>query len=130
MRDRLTELGDSTVVVMITFTDPDNIAEYQRANSLPFPILLDPKRDTYRAYGLDRGSLRRVWGWRTAKSYIEILRRDGRGGLKRPTEDTFQLGGDFIIGADGDLAWGFWSEGPDDRPSVDDLIAEIRRIGS
>jgi len=43
-------------------------------------------------------------------------------GLRRPTEDTLQLGGDFIVGPDGTLIYGFWGEGPDDRPSVDDLI--------
>ncbi len=128
MSDRLEELGDSTNVVMVTFTDPDNLDGYQGVNSVPFPILIDSDRSSYRAYGLDRGSVWRVWGWKATKRYFEIFRQGGLRDLRRPTEDTLQLGGDFIIAPDGTLAWGFWGDGPDDRPSVNELIAEIRRI--
>ena len=126
MRDRLEELGESTEVVLITFTDIISLTEYQWSNELPYPVLTDPRRETYRAYGLGRGSVRRVWGMRATKRYIEILREAGLGALRRPTEDTLQLGGDFVIGSDGILAWGFWGAGPDDRPSVDDLVIAVR----
>ncbi len=129
MSDRLEELGDNTSVVMITFTEPDNLDSYLGTNSVPFPILVDPDRSSYRAYGLGRGSVWRVWGWKTAKRYFEIFRQGGLRDLHRPTEDTLQLGGDFIVAPDGTLAWGFWGDGPDDRPSVDELITEIRRLG-
>ena len=130
MSDHLEELGEATTVVMITFTDHDNLDDYRTSNALPFPILVDPDRATYRAYGLGRGSVRRVWGWKAARRYMEIFRQGGLRDLHRPTEDTLQLGGDFIVGPDGTLAWGFWSEGPDDRPSVDELIKQLDRIGS
>jgi len=128
--DRLDELGTVTTVAMITFTDTDNLARYQTANPIPFPVLVDPDRATYRAYGLGRGSVRRVWGWRATRRYLEIFREKGLHGLRRPTEDTLQLGGDFIIAPDGTLAWGFWGEGPDDRPSVDEIIAQLQRIAT
>ncbi len=130
MSDRLDELGESTTVVLVTFTDPDNLDDYRDTNSVPFPILIDPDRSAYRAYGLGRGSIRRVWGWRAARRYLEIIRNGGLRDLHRPTEDTLQLGGDFVVAPDGILAWGFWGEGPDDRPSVDDLIVEVRRTQS
>jgi len=128
--DRLDELGESTAVVLVTFTDPDNLDNYRNTNPVPFPILIDPDRSAYRAYGLGRGSVRRVWGWRAARRYLEIIRNGGLRDLRRPTEDTLQLGGDFVVAPDGILAWGFWGEGPDDRPSVDDLITEVRRTRS
>lgn len=56
MSDRLDELGESTTVVLVTFTDPDNLDDYRDTNSVPFPILIDPDRSAYRAYGLGRGS--------------------------------------------------------------------------
>ncbi len=130
MSDRLDELGESTAVVLVTFTDPDNLDNYRNTNPVPFPILIDPDRSAYRAYGLGRGSVRRVWGWRAARRYLEIIRNGGLRDLRRPTEDTLQLGGDFVVAPDGILAWGFWGEGPDDRPSVDDLITEVRRTRS
>jgi hypothetical protein len=126
--DRLTELGDTTDVVLITFTNAENLAAYTARNELPFPILIDRGRAAYRAFGLGRGSFARVWGWRAGRRYLEILRADGLSGLRRPEEDTLQLGGDFVVGPNGVLEYGFWGEGPDDRPSVDELIAQVHRI--
>lgn len=128
MRDRLDELGEATEVVLITFTDPSSLTDYQRSNELSYPVLTDPSRDTYRAYGLGRGSVRRVWGLRAARRYVELIRESGFGALRRPTEDTLQLGGDFVIDPAGKLGWGFWGDGPDDRPSVDDLVDAVRTV--
>ncbi len=125
MRDRLDDLGDTTHVALITFTEPAHLVDYMAVNELPYKILIDDDRHTYRAFGLGRGSVRRVWGLRTLRRYVEIFRETGLGGLHRPTEDTLQLGGDFVIGPDGTLAWGYWGEGPDDRPSVDQLIDAV-----
>ncbi len=130
MRDRLEELGDDTKVVLATFTDPANLVEYAQVNDLPFPILIDTDRTAYRAFGLGRGSIARIWGWKAGKRYFELLRDEGISGLRRPTEDTLQLGGDFVVGPDGSLVYGFWGEGPDDRPSVDDLVHAIGRVTS
>ncbi|MGH1491930.1 MAG: AhpC/TSA family protein [Acidimicrobiales bacterium] len=127
MSDRLDELGTDTAVAMITFTDPENLAGYSAMHDLPFPILVDNDRVSYRAYGLGRGSVARVYGWSVARRYLQILRADGVGALSKPTEDTLQLGGDFVIGPDGSLIYGYWGAGPDDRPSVDELIAALNQ---
>ena len=125
MRDRLAEFGTTTDVVLITFTDPAALADYQRRNALPFAVVADPERAAYRAYGLGRGSIARVWGWQAARRYLEILRATGVRSWRRPTEDTLQLGGDFVVDPDGTLTYGFWGRGPDDRPSVDELVAAV-----
>lgn len=131
MRDRLDEFDgadddEDVDVVLVTFTDDAEIVSYRSRHDLPFPILLDPDLALYRAYGFGRASARRVWSFGTLRQYASILRRDGLGALERPTEDTRQLGGDVVVAPDGTLAWGFWSEGPDDRPSVDELLAAVR----
>ena len=125
MRDRLGDLGAATDVVLITFTDAEALADYQRRNALPFTVVSDPQRIAYRAYGLGRGSVARVWGWKAARRYLQIFRTAGVRGWRRPTEDTLQLGGDFVVSPDGTLTYGFWGRGPDDRPSVDDLVAAV-----
>jgi hypothetical protein len=122
VRDRLDELGEDTSVVVVMFSDPAELAAY---SDLGLVALTDPDRRAYRAFGLGRGSVGRVWGWKAARRYGEIVRADGLAGLRRPTEDTLQLGGDFVIDADGSLVYGFWSEGPDDRPTVDRLIVAL-----
>lgn len=126
--DRLEELGPETVVALVTFTDREKLAWYGDSHHLGFDTLTDPDRTAYRTFGLGRGSLARVWGWQAGRRYAEILRADGLSGLRLPTEDTRQLGGDFVIDAAGNLSYGFWGDGPDDRPSVDELIAAIRNV--
>jgi len=126
--NRLKELGDETLVFLVTFSQPDFVESYNSEHSLAYEVLMDPARDAYRSYGLGRGSLSRIWGIRSARRYLQLIRADGIGGLRRPVEDTRQLGGDFIVGPDGVLTYGFWGEGPDDRPSVDELIDAVGSI--
>lgn len=130
MRDRLEEFGGAATVALVTFTDAESLAAYQSRHALGFVALRDPDRRGYRAFGLGRGTVARVWGWRAARRYVQLIRRDGIGGLRRPTEDPRQLGGDFVIDREGRLVWGFWGEGPDHRPAVDDLIAAVRNATS
>ena len=126
MRDRLDEFGDGVELALVTFAALEYVAAYQEVHELPFPILLDADRSTYRAFGLGRGTVARVWGWRMMREYARILRRSGLGRLERSTEDTLQLGGDFVIAPDGTLSWAFWGDGPDDRPTVDQLLTAAR----
>ena len=128
VRDHLTELGPDTTVAVVTFASGPRLADYVAHHELPFAVLGDPEREAYRSYGLARGARRRVWGLRAGARYLEIIRRDGLGRLRRPVDDPLQLGGDFVIAPDGTLAWGFWGEGPDDRPPVATLIAEVSRL--
>lgn len=123
MCDRLDELAENTIVVLATFTSAENLVSYVAKTDLDIPVLMDAHRDAYRAFGLGRGSVARVWGPKMVRRYLEIFASDGFTKPERATEDTLQLGGDFVIDSDGNLAYGFWSEGPDDRPTVDALIA-------
>ncbi len=126
MRDRLDEFGEGVDLALVTFAAAEYVEAYQEEHELPFPILLDPDRATYRSYGLGRGPVARVWGWRMVREYVRILRRSGLGRLQRSTEDTLQLGGDFVVAPDGTLAWAFWGAGPDDRPTVETLLTAVQ----
>lgn len=113
----------------MTFTSSEHLDAYRGEHTPPFSLLRDPDRSAYRSFGLGRGSVRRVWGVRAARRYVELLTRRRAAGswwVRRPTEDTLQLGGDFVIGPDGTLVYAFWGEGPDDRPPVDEIIAATR----
>jgi peroxiredoxin len=121
--DRLAEFG-ATAVVLITFTRPRNLRGFRRRLGLTYPVLADEARSVYRAYGLGRGSWRRVWGMRTMRVYGRLLRAGRRPRL--PSEDTLQLGGDFVVDPEGRVAYAYRSAGPDDRPPVDDLITALR----
>lgn len=122
MRDRLAELGDAEVV-LVTFTRRRNLRGYRGRLELPFPVLADEDRAVYRAYGLRRGPWWRVWGPATWVAYARGLLRGERVG--RPTEDTLQLGGDFVVGRDGVVRYAHPSRSPTDRPPVDALVAAV-----
>jgi hypothetical protein len=126
--DRLAEFPEATRVALVTFAARGAASAHRRRHDLAFPVLVDVDRVSYGAFGLGRGSVWRVWGFRALRRYIELVRERGLSELHRPTDDTLQLGGDFVIAPDGTLAWGFWGEGPDDRPSIDALIAAVRAI--
>lgn len=132
MSDRLDEvIGDSgsrAHVALVTFADSQLLDAYQDRRSVPMPVLMDTDRSVYAHYGLGSGSIAAVWGAATFARYWQILRPSGPGSLSdltRATQDTRQLGGDFVIAPDGTLAWGHWSSGPSDRPSVDDVIDAV-----
>jgi peroxiredoxin len=122
VRDRLSEFGDAEVVV-IAFAAPEYVAGYQRQRLGPVTVLVDSSRAAYLAYGLGRGSLRTVWGPKIWWAYAKLIRHGRR--FERPTEDTLQLGGDFVVGRDGRLVYVFRSKDPDDRPAVDDLLVAV-----
>ena len=120
MSDRLTEFG-SAAVVLVTFTRRRNLRGFRARLGLRIPVLADETRAVYAAYGLGRGPWWRGYGVRTLRTYARLLRGGAR--LERLREDTLQLGGDFVVDGDGRLAYIFRSTGPDDRPTVDDLVA-------
>ena len=122
MGERLDEL-DGAAVVLVTFTRPRNLRGYRARFGIPYPVLADEERAVYRAYGLGRGPWWRVWGPATVRAYTRLVRGGAR--LQRPSEDTLQLGGDFVVGPDGRLRYAYRSKGPADRPPVDDLIAAV-----
>jgi peroxiredoxin len=124
VRERIDELGDAEVVLVL-FTARRNLRGYRSRLALPYTVVTSEDRSAYRAYGLGRASLRRTYGWRVLRRYAGLLRSGWR--LERPTEDTRQLGGDFVVAPDGTLAYAFRSSGPDDRPPVDDLVEAVRR---
>ncbi|MCB0990195.1 MAG: hypothetical protein KDB16_04405 [Acidimicrobiales bacterium] len=123
MSDRLEHFAEVGVMA-VTFAEPERLAAHEQHLGIGFPVYADPGRELYGRFGLGRGSVADIWNVGTLKLYARLLRSGRR--LRRPTEDTRQLGGDFVVDADGTLVWGHWPRSPDDRPSVDDLIAAVR----
>lgn len=112
--------------MVVTFARPRVLSGYRRRFADPFTVVSDEERQFYRALGFGRGSFWRVWGWRAAKKYIELIRAGGR--LEKTDADTRQLGGDAVVDRDGTLAWRYAGAGPDDRPEVDELVAAVRAL--
>jgi hypothetical protein len=124
VRDRLDEFdAHDAEVVVILFTRARNLRGYRGRYVAPLRCVTDETREVYRAYGLGRGGVWRVWGPKVWALYLSLIRHGGR--VEKPTEDTSQLGGDFVVGRDGRVVLAFRQTGPEERPSVDDLLAAV-----
>jgi peroxiredoxin len=93
---------------------------------LPFPLLSDPERDTYRAYGLRSGKLGRIFGPGTIWAYVKLLASGQMYHFHR--SDFLQLGGNFVIDTAGVVRYEYRSGAPHDRPPVDQIIDTLGKI--
>ena len=110
-------------VLLLTFGRESQARRWIQETKAPFPLLLDPDRNVYRAYGLNR-SFVRVWNPQVLLHYLMLMMK---GRKLRPIQgDPNQLGGDFIVDARGLIQYAHPSKGPSDRPSFR-RIAEVLR---
>lgn len=111
-------------VTIISFSAPPYVRTWLQETGAPFQVLLDSELSAYRRYGLER-SLVRTLSPRTVLHYTlnwykVPLWRYGQ-------EDVTQLGGNFIVDADGKLLLIHRSSEPVDRPTMDQLFAVLDR---
>ena len=110
-------------MVAISFEPRDRLFQLSRQLQLPFPILSDPERDVYAAYGLGRGRLLKIFSPKTVWTYIKHFARGRR--YHHAASDWRQLGGDFVLGEDGTVLFEHRGQTPADRPTVASLIERL-----
>lgn len=123
--DRLDQLGAEAVFVV--HDDAESVrGQLLDGLDVPFPVLLDEQRGAYTAWGLTRASWAGIWldpgVWR---AYARLLRSGER--LRSAGRDTRQLGGDFVIAAEGRIAYSR-PQRRDDRPPVGELLNRVRDL--
>lgn len=108
-------------VVVIGMGTPEQCARFRRRQGLGFPVLSDPERAAYRAYGLPAGTAEQLMGRPELTGGIRLALR----GLlpSRPTGDPRQLGGDFLIDREGVLRYARRSRRAADVPDPEALLA-------
>jgi peroxiredoxin len=133
LRDELESYraGGATVAI-VGQGEPARAARYRERQKLDVPILSDPDRAVYEAYGLLHGTTAQI----LFDAPDPFLRCDleaglglsaGRHGTERAlVDDPWQLPGEFVIGTDGTIAhahrYGWCEDYPDPRV----LLAAIR----
>ena len=126
MRRRYDEFRARGAEVLAIGFDPLERAErYAREEGLSFPLLVDPERRVYRAYGLEQGALWRFLLPAVPLGYLRLIAAGRR--VQRPQEGPLQLGGDFVVDPAGRLALVHPSKGPTDRPTVAELLAAVEQ---
>lgn len=114
-------------VVAISFGTPYWAQAWLQETEAPFPLLLDPSHESYRAFGLMSSRWRALsprtllYYFRAMRSGEEIL--DSRGDIK-------QLGGNFIVDRDGIVRFSYASKEPVDRPEVEMLLDVLGELST
>ncbi|MEX2465438.1 MAG: AhpC/TSA family protein, partial [Gemmatimonadota bacterium] len=114
-KDRIEELGAD--VVFVAFDEPEALrSKLTEGIDLAFPLGFDPERVSYRRWGLQRAPWWKIWlDPKVWKTYAQLLASGQR--LRGGGADPLQLGGDFVIAADGTVAYSR-PQTRDDRPPV------------
>lgn len=123
-RDDLVAAGCSVLVV--TQAKPEMVSHYVARASWHVPIVADPERAAYKAFGLERTGLLTffrpgvVWGylWGMLRGYAPKMPYKG--------EDVMQLGGDFVLDRSRRVVFAYSSATPTDRPRVSAIRAALR----
>ncbi len=113
-------------VAVVTFEGLDLAADYARDTGLCWPLLIDPSRSLYTAYGMHRGSGWAIWGPATWWAYAKLLARGQRPQRSPASTDVHQLGGDVLIDPDGSVVAHYVGDGPADRPAISELLGPVR----
>ena len=121
-KDRLDAAG--ATAVFVSHDDPQAVRRVMlRDVDCPYPVAVDQERTSYRAWGLRRLPLPMLWldpkVWR---QYAQLLASGER--LRRLQGDQRQMGGDFIVDADGTIIYAR-RQRRDDRPPVGELLNAI-----
>ena len=112
-------------VLVISFGSLPLATAWLEETCAPFRLLLDPERTVYDTYGLER-SLSRSWNLRTIWRYVRLMASGRR--WRGIQGDSAQLGGDFIVSADGVVRLAYRSHDPTDRPDAAQLLAIFEHL--
>lgn len=116
---RIEDAGATAVAVV--HDEPARVRDLLLADlDWPFPLALDDDRTTYRAWGLRRAPWWRIW--LDPKVWAQYARHLAAGHrIRGAGADLRQLGGDFVVAADGRVAWSR-PQHRDDRPPAGQLL--------
>lgn len=120
-------------LVVVGFSPADRLGAITRRLGWPGLVLSDPDRLLYARLGVGRAPWWRVYSPGTLATYARALLR--RTPLRRPVEDTRQLGADAVL-VDARVTALWRPRSPNDRPTATDVLAaaaaaaEERETGS
>jgi peroxiredoxin len=117
--EEFTERGAS--IVAIGMGRPDMAAHFRDEREIPFPLIVDHDKETYRALEMKRGNLWDVsgpqnWG-RFAKGIVK-----GHGVDVRVKQDPLQMGGAIVVDPGGEIRYVFRGSSAKETPDIEELL--------
>ena len=127
-QEEINALGGA--VVLIAYDRPGLIGtKMMRGLDVPWPVLFDPARESYRRWGLGRTNLLGAMlspelNWR----YLKLLIRGER--FLGFAPDMFQLGADFVLDRSHRVAFSHLMRHNGDRPSTPELMEHLAGVAA
>lgn len=111
-------------LVAVGMGTPARTRDFARDLGLTFPFLADPRRQAYEAYRLTKVN----WRNEMRLNYLaRAIKSSATYGVSVTTDqDTLQLGGTFIVDANGILLYARRSEAMADYPTPKALLGVVR----
>ncbi len=113
-------------VVLVGMGTPEESAAFEMKFAIPFPLISDPKRSLYQAFGLKQVSLPGLLSPTVAIKGMLALARGHTLGV--PIGDIRQLPGVFIINTNGQIVYRHIAGDPSDHPDPDSILAALENV--
>ena len=115
-------------VVLVGMGSPKESKAFIKRFQIPFPLICDPKRSLYGAYGLKRMG---ILDFISPSLAIKSLAAVALGNLAgMPEGDVKQLAGVFIIDTSWVIQYRHLSAGPADFPPAEDVLTTVKSISN
>ena len=112
-------------VIVVTFEAGFLARAYIEDTGLRWPLLIDTKRELYRAYDMLEAGFLDIWGPGTWWAYLKEFAH-----LRFPKKskgDISQRGGDVLVDPGGIVQLHHVGQGPGDRPSARSILGALDR---
>jgi hypothetical protein len=109
-------------IVIVSFEEAEFVRRYRDEAGLQWPLISDPGRELYRAFGMERATVGQIINWKSLRGYLGLV-FGRRRAVKLPTNhDYLQLGGDVLVDPNGQIQLAHHSQSPEDRPKPADVL--------
>jgi peroxiredoxin len=123
LRERKESLDEAGLSVYpIGQGTPEELERFMYGRDLPFRMLTDPNRESYRAYGLERGSPGQIFSRQVVVSGLKAA-SEGHV-MSKVVGDVMQLPGSFVV-IDGIIRFAHRGQTSADIAPIDDLLAAV-----
>ena len=128
IRDQYQSFKDiNATVVAITFSSPVEALKLSQELKLPFPLVSDSEKEAYKIFELGAARLKDFLSPKVLWKFMGRILTGWLPSLGYSKEDLFQLGGDFLVDAKGEVVYVFKSLSPADRPTIQFLLDQLQK---
>ena len=126
MRDRYPEFqAKGAEVAAIGMGLTAMAADFKEKQGIPFPLLIDRRRETHRLLELQRAKLLEIVGPKQVVNGIKSMLTGSGQGRPAPKQDVLQLGGAVVVDTSGEILYTHRAKSADDNAPADDLLAAL-----